>query len=389
MKQHCKPLQFILLVLAIFFSTSAQAHKPSDSYLSLRVEENRLSGQWDIALRDLEFAIGLDNDGDGAITWLEVKEKTAAINAYAMARLHLAQNGTPCPLHADHLLIDTHTDGTYAVLQLNGQCKQAIHNIDIHYRLFFDFDTQHKGLLKLTQGDHVLSGIFSPGQAERHFTLIEKNAFQHFGDYTQEGIFHIWAGFDHISFLISLLLPAVMFWQTRPIGPQHKKGHWLPVEKFRPALFEVIKIVTAFTLAHSITLSLATLGMITLPSRLVESVIAFSVLLAALNNLAPRIHRARWAVAFGFGLIHGFGFASVLADLGLPDSALLVALLGFNLGVELGQMAIVASFLPLAYALRCSRFYRQGILYIGSVIIALIAAAWFIERAFDLKLMPF
>lgn len=140
-------------------------------------------------------------------------------------------------------------------------------------------------------------------------------------------------------------------------------------------------------LAHSITLTLATLQVIALPSRWVESAIAVSVVVAALNNIFPAVLTRRWMAAFGFGLIHGFGFASVLADLELPQSVLLLALVGFNLGVEIGQMAIVAVFLPLAYAMRHSWFYRRLVLTVGSGVIVLIAAVWFAERAFDLKLI--
>jgi HupE / UreJ protein len=154
-------------------------------------------------------------------------------------------------------------------------------------------------------------------------------------------------------------------------------------------VWEVLRIVTAFTVAHSITLSLATLGWVDLPSRLVEATIAASVVLAALNNVWPFFQGRRWMVAFGFGLIHGFGFASVLADLGLPRDALALALVGFNLGVEAGQLAIVAAFLPWAYALRQGVFYRRVVLWGGSLAIAAIAAAWFVERAFDLEFMPF
>jgi hypothetical protein len=151
----------------------------------------------------------------------------------------------------------------------------------------------------------------------------------------------------------------------------------------------VLKVVTAFTVAHSITLGLATLGVIELPSRWVEAAIAASVVLAALNNLFPLVLGRRWLVAFGFGLIHGFGFASVLADLGLPREALLLALVGFNLGVECGQLAIVALFLPLAYALRRTRLYRLWIFGAGSALIAVVAALWLSERVFNFKLLPF
>ncbi len=145
-----------------------------------------------------------------------------------------------------------------------------------------------------------------------------------------------------------------------------------------------MKVVTAFTLAHSITLSLAALGVVVLPSRLVESAIALSVVLAALNNLWPVVYRKRWLIAFCFGLIHGFGFASVLADLGLPQESLLIALVAFNLGVEAGQLAIVGVFLPVAYALRRTAFYQRGVFLLGSAAIALVALLWLVQRAFNL-----
>jgi hypothetical protein len=163
-------------------------------------------------------------------------------------------------------------------------------------------------------------------------------------------------------------------------------GQWLPATRFRDTFWDVFKVATSFTVAHSITLSLAALSVIALPSRLVESTIALSVVLAALNNIWPLVHGRRWTVAFGFGLIHGFGFASVLADLGLPRDVLLLALVGFNVGVELGQLAIIAAFLPVAYAMRGSWAYRRLVFVGGSATIALIAAVWMVERMFDLKL---
>jgi hypothetical protein len=178
--------------------------------------------------------------------------------------------------------------------------------------------------------------------------------------------------------LLSLLLPAVLVYRER---------RWEPANVFRQGGVEVLKVVTAFTLAHSITLTLATLQWVVLPSRLVESTIAASVVLAALNNVWPVFQGQRWSVAFLFGLIHGFGFASVLTDLGLPDQALLLALLGFNIGVEVGQLGIVAVFLPIAWSLRSTTLYRRGVMVLGSLMIAILASVWLAERLFDIQLL--
>ncbi len=375
----------LAMALAVLAGGAAQAHKPSDSYLSVTVADGQISGRWDIALRDLDFAIGLDADGDGNITWGEVRAQHGAIAAYAAARLNLQADGVDCPIAIGPQLVDEHTDGAYTVMPLRFACPKAQTAgapaaITLRYTLFADIDPQHRGLLNLSAGGATRTALFGPQAAQQTFTLAETSRWKQLLDYAQEGVWHIWVGFDHILFLLSLLLPAVGVWAGR---------RWLPVDRFSQALWDVLRIVTAFTVAHSITLSLATLGLVSLPSRLVESSIAASVVLAALNNVWPVFHGRRWMVAFAFGLIHGFGFASVLVDLGLPQGALALALLGFNLGVEGGQLAIVAAFLLLAYPVRRSAFYRRVVLLGGSLLIAAVAAAWLVERAFNLKLLPF
>ena len=279
----------------------AHAHKPSDSYLSLEAADNRLQGQWDIALRDLEFAIGLDADGNGAITWGELRRKHSEIAAYAFARLALRG----CSITPGAHLVDQHTDGAYAVLKFTADCGQPLpDSLELQYSLFADLDPTHRGLLRARLGPQTVTAVLGPDQPRLKLDPDGRSRWEQFVDYGREGVWHIWIGFDHVLFLISLLLPAV-----------------LAMPRFAPAFWDVFKVVTAFTVAHSITLALAALSVVTLPSRLVESAIAASVVLAALNNLSPVVQRGRWLVAFAFGLIHGFGFASVLADLGLPQEA--------------------------------------------------------------------
>ena len=253
--------------------------------------------------------------------------------------------------------------------------------ISATYSLFFDVDPSHRGLLQWLapaatgNAPTAQALIFSTESASQALSLEVTSWWQTLRQYVVEGVWHIWIGYDHILFLLSLLLPAVLI---------RRASRWEPAPLLRESVVETLKVVTAFTLAHSITLSLAALQVISLPSRVVESVIAASVVLAALNNLGGTIDARRWVMAFVFGLIHGFGFASVLADLGLPQGALVLALVGFNIGVELGQLAIVAVFLPIAFWLRATRFYRVGVLTGGSIIVAILASWWFLQRAFDL-----
>jgi len=369
--------RFVLLLLLLIAST-AWAHKPSDSYLTLRGEPSGVAVRWDIALRDLDYVLQLDRDGNGELTWGEVRRRAPEIAKLASERLALSSQGSACPMQATGpLMLDRHSDGTYAVLSLHAACAQLAGSLQVHYSLFFDVDPSHRGLVQWTApgGTHAQALVFAAGSARQELQLAAPSAWDTLRQYVLEGVWHIWIGFDHILFLLALLLPAVLV---------RAGSTWTPTPSLRRACVEVLKVVTAFTLAHSVTLSLAVLGLVSLPSRLVESVIAASVVLAALNNLRGTVDRRRWVMAFVFGLVHGFGFASVLADLGLPQGALALALVGFNVGVELGQLAIVAAFLPLAFALRTTGFYRVGVLRFGSVLVALLALWWFVQRAFDL-----
>lgn len=375
MMRRC--LVLLAACVALLPALPAQAHKPSDSYLNLDVKEERIEGRWDIALRDLELVVGLDGDGDGKITWDEVRARHSAIAAYALSHLKLAADGRACALQVTQQLVDHHTDGAYTVLLLRGACKASIDTLTVGYTLLADFDPQHKGLLALNHEGVTLSAILEPGHARQELALGETGRWRQFADYVRQGVWHIWIGVDHILFLLSLLLPAVLLYQGR---------EWVGRDGVRHAALDVVRVVTAFTVAHSITLTLAALGVVALPSRLVESVIAASVIVAALNNIRPLYQRARVLFAFGFGLLHGFGFANVLAELGLPEGALLLSLVGFNVGVELGQLAIVAVFLPLAYVLRNGLFYRRIVMLGGSAAIALLAVLWLAERALDLRL---
>ena len=385
-------IRLLCLVALLVSHTAAQAHKPSDSYLTLgattpatSTSGKVITAAWDIALRDLDYVLQLDRDGNGELTWGETRQREADITRLATGALLISADGQACPWASNApMALSKHSDGTYAVLSLVAQCppgNSMPKNISASYSLFSDVDPSHRGLVQwlgqtskaAAQSSQAL--VFSNDSTPQALALGYSGWWQTLSQYIADGVWHIWIGYDHILFLLSLLLPAVLIRRAR---------QWDPAPTLRGSVIEVLKVVTAFTLAHSITLTLAALQVISLPSRLVESVIAASVVLAALNNLRGTIDKRRWVMAFVFGLIHGFGFASVLADLGLPQGALLLALVGFNVGVELGQLAIVAVFLPLAFWLRATRFYRVGVLTGGSIMVALLASWWLVQRVFDL-----
>ena len=412
---------FALLALAL----PAFAHKASDAYVTLHVSGADVSARMDIALRDLDRDLDLDANADDRLSWGEVRARWADIGALARDGLALSADGAPCmpdpvslpatPATAPALA--AHSDGRYAVVRLAWHCAAPVNRLDAEYKLFAQTDPTHRGIVRFARdGEPLRLVVLSPGGGRVRLHLAElvvppvaadlmspvpassaasrapaaatarvaeddSGGLAAFGGFVREGIHHILIGYDHILFLLSLLLPAV--WLRRREGDRTR---WVPAADWRQVLVSVLKVVTAFTVAHSITLALSVFDIVNPPSRWVESIIAASVVLAALNNVWPVISEARWKLTFVFGLVHGFGFASALKDAGLAHGDLVAPLVGFNVGVEIGQLCIVALVLPLAWALRGTRTYR-GAFAGGSLAIAGVAGLWFVQRAFDLSLI--
>lgn len=371
----------LTLWLALLSPSNVLAHKPSDAYLILDLDREHPMLRLDIALRDLEHAIGLDANGDGNVTWGELRARHLDIADYALARLDVISAEGPCDLLPGVQQVEDRSDGAYTVLPVAIGCPGGA-PIRLGYRLLFDLDPTHRGLASVRRGGGVSAGVLSADRPMLELGSAEpgtsRSAWHALVDYGWEGVWHIWIGLDHVLFLLALLLPSVL---------RREHGRWCPLPAPGPALKDVMAVVTAFAVAHSITLSLAVLGWVSLPARWVESAIAATIVVAALNNLRPLVPGNRWAIAFVLGLIHGLGFAAVLVGLGLPNAALLPALAGFNLGVEAGQLVIVALFLPTAYLLRNTELYRRGALGLGSAAVTGIALVWFVERSLDLTLM--
>lgn len=352
-----------LLALLMLFASQAYAHKPSDSYLQLTPTEQGFTGEWRIALRDLEPALELDRDGDRKITWHEVRTRHVEIARYALSRLTIAANQSPCEVQAGKQLVEDLSDGTYTVLPLVVTCEHNAAPWTLDYSLLFDIDATHRGLVTLGGPNAPQTFALSPQNNRATLSVESPSAIRQFTEMAREGVWHIWIGYDHILFLLALLLP---------VGLRAASG-WTPMLK------DVLKLVTAFTVAHSITLSLAALKIVSLPPRSIETAIAISIVVAGLRLRYAVARPAAW-IAFGFGLIHGFGFANVLADMQLPPGSLALSLFAFNVGVELGQCAIVLAVLPMIRYAQRHTFYERAFLPVAAVLIAIIGLAWSIER---------
>jgi hypothetical protein len=364
-----KALLRVLLAAWVFaVAAPAAAHKASDAYLQLEAGEAGTTLRVDIALRDLDLVLDLDADGDAAITRGEVRAAWPAIDAY-LAR-HVRVDG--CVLEPSARGLERRGDGTYAAVTLRGDCRlRAVPAIV--YTALAEADPTHRGIARIVvSGAEPVAQVLDPARpASASVAQDDRLRF------VAEGVHHIVGGADHVLFLLCLLLPAVM--RRSAMG-------WTPVPDLRAALLPVVGIVTAFTLAHSVTLALAATGTVELPSSFVEPAIAATIVLAAIDNLRPIFGGRRGLVTFVFGLVHGFGFAGVLGEVGLPASQFAWALFQFNLGLELGQLAIVVPLVALLFVLRDARRYAQWVIGGGSAVCIAMGTAWFVARTTGLAL---
>jgi hypothetical protein len=365
----------LTLWVAFGCGASALAHRGSESHLAIDATDARISGQWDIDTRDLAAAAapGAPTEpAQAAAVWLAARP---GIAGSVLGRLQLAADGAACRLDPAGQRVAERDSGQYLEVRFHADCGAAPRQLEVDYRLLFDTDPRHLGLMTLQVGGQIRAAVFTAQSPRQTFTLREPSLWEHAAADLRSGVWHIWTGFDHLLFLLCLLLPSVL----------HKGAPGLGA---RAVVVEVLGVVTAFTLAHSITLSLAALRVLTLPVRFTESVIALSVLVAAVLNIRPVPPIRRWQATFGFGLIHGFGFASALTDLAVSGPSLAATLAAFNLGVEIGQLALVCVALPLAYFCARHIWYERMIVKAGSAAAGLVALLWFAERALSLRILP-
>jgi hypothetical protein len=367
---------FVLLFVSLFaLARPALAHQSSDAFLNFKVHGQDVEQRLDIALSDLDRDLALDANADGVLSWGEVRARWSEIEHLSDASVRWRADGSPCqPVDRAPPSLENHSDGAHAVLIRTWRCPTAVQEIEVDYRLFQHTDAGHRGIARIV-GAAGEPTVLVPGAGPSQ--LAVGAGYSLFG-FVRQGMQHIASGLDHVLFLATLLLVAV--WRR-------DGSTWQPRESARAAWGETFKLVTAFTVAHSITLGLAASGIIDPPSRWVESLIALTVLIAALDNLRPFVPGPRWGMVGVFGLVHGVGFAGPLQDLGLRGSELVLPLLGFNLGVELGQLAVVMLLLPLAVALRSKLVYRRWVVPAGSGLVAALATVWLAERALAIQIL--
>ncbi|MBC7752323.1 MAG: HupE/UreJ family protein [Candidatus Saccharibacteria bacterium] len=378
---------FWFVLLNLF--NSAQAHQFSTAYLAIETQTQnktpKITAEYRLAVRDLSLLVPLEIDQNRQITWGAIKAQQGAIATLLSQDLQWKSGTSACTMNPQRepLALDKIAGLSYLVMYLAVDCGDQ-NATALDYRVLQHVDSGHRLILSVHDANQLKSAtrtwLIAPSITSLDASESASNGLiQTFKTYVKEGTHHILSGYDHLLFLLCLLLPAVYI---------RKDKQWIPVQSSMTAIRHTFYIATAFTLAHSITLTLAALNVISLPSKLVESVIAFSIALAALSNLFPIFGTKQIRVAFIFGLIHGFGFASALTDLPLTTGTRMMALFSFNFGIELGQITCILIFFPIALALRERVFYRQVMFRGGSVVACVLALLWMTQRIFDLNWIP-
>lgn len=314
---------------------------------------------------DAAMELGMGEDADHEA----VLRETARIEAWLSAGIWVEGEGGRCEAALGPIGRADSEDAPRLEVVITYRCPAPRGALTLHDDTIFASDAQHETFVRERFGTGTETRVLRVGrQTARLGEPASMGSL--LGQFAWEGVMHLLTGYDHLLFLLSLLLT------TGELAA--KQGH-------RAALRDIGFVVTAFTLGHSVTLIIAALGVLVLPARLVESVIAGSIVVVAVMNIArPESRKQMPWLALGFGLIHGFGFSSVLADLGLPSRARVLSLLSFNVGIELAQLGcVLVAIGPLEWMAR-QKGYRTWVVRGGSACIALLAAFWMIERALGL-----
>ena len=357
-------LIFGALLFVLGYCSVASAHKLNTSYTNLVVRQDTLMLRFRIDDYDMA-QLGLDTNGDSTLFFEEMSAGLPAVAEFVSGQLEMLVNDEPVRLELGKTDINPDNKGnTFAIVYLGGKLETAPVTAELTINFFDRFGSEHKSIGKVLMPGHSLEQVvFSADTRSYRFGEgNEKTLFQQAMLFIWLGIEHIFIGYDHIMFLLALIV----------VGGR---------------LRDMVKIVSAFTVAHSITLCLAALEIVSLPGKWIEAAIALSIAYVALENLFFKRLSHRWLLTFGFGLIHGFGFANVLRELGLPTEGLAVSLFSFNIGVELGQVAIVGIVFP-AIIWLSRQAYQRRVVDGLSLFILLFGLGWLIERIFDLEYMP-
>lgn len=337
---------------------SVYAHDPGLSVAELRIDSQHLALHLAFARADIETLLVLDANKDDEVSPPEFATSRSQLESLGSGILEVSIDGQRCPAETVAVQLDT-SNAVHFRLEFSSPAGSKLSlkpallpRLPQGHRQFLSIRNEQNRLIAERMLD-ATAGAFEISLAE----LAPTSGMTSFQQFLILGIEHILAGYDHLAFLFGLLIVGA-------------------------SLSTSVKIITSFTVAHSVTLALATLNVVQIPSSVVEPLIAASIVYVGIENIFSRNLDRRWLLTFGFGLVHGFGFASVLRELGIGSGAggTAIPLVSFNLGVEIGQIAIALIILPAVWKLRAQPTFITKYVPACSVLITLIGAFWLVER---------
>ncbi len=353
-----------LLALLLLWPWAALAHQTGNSYLRIENTGVALSVQIEFPVKELGSL--LQDPSLGVTPSREQLARLQAPLAHAVATsLALTADGRPVPLSFASQQVALRNDGLYVRQRHVAPALPADSAaIVVRYGFFNDSDRIARAFVQLVSGTQQGSFVFDPRHATQRLPLREESLAESLWTYARAGAQHIWSGPDHLLFLLCLLLPGLS----------------LAAASARAPAMHALKVVSAFTVSHSLTLGAAALDWIVLPEQPIEVAIAASIVIAALLVLRSGDTRRQWQLAFVFGLVHGLGFANGLRELGLSTSHFIGSLLAFNAGVEFGQMAVVLAAALLLLPFRRAPAALSRIQRWGALANLALASVWLVER---------
>jgi hypothetical protein len=365
-------------VASLCFSLPAFAHQTGNSYLTITESQGQLQIDLDFLVRDLGNLLQNPKPSDAPAPALLPTPSTEQLQAMQPAITQVIQESLGVQLNQQtqalafvSQFVVLRNDGLYVRQRFVSKAvPSAIQFVVVQYGFFNQNDKLGRAFFKLRLGEEEQSSVFDASLQTQRFALGESRRWSTIGLFAHEGALHIWGGPDHLLFLLTLLLPGLML--HRPSDTDNAGKH--------TAAWFALQVITAFTLAHSITLLASVLEVISLPSDWIEVTIALSIMLSACLNLQKRIRISHWKLALVFGLIHGMGFANGLRELGLSPHYFIETVLAFNIGVELGQIAAVAAVgIPVIWLAK-ETSTKQRIMTYGSIGVLLVSFIWLVQR---------
>lgn len=376
-------LYSVIFFLFFLVSTSGYAHAPRENYVWVNVDEDHISGRFELNARDISNKLGISIDVDSDEFESEVDSTSEVVQRYLANHFSISDTSGEISYTFTGSGVSDEADEFAQYFYKTDRLPQS-DDVTINNTIFLTTDLVkedrlHRSLIvleynKVADKDFGVDTpflVFGPSKSSATLDLVNPSRILQWKEFLKQGVLHIWFGLDHVLFVLVLLLATVL---------TVKNKEWIPISGFKSAFINTLKIITLFTIAHSITLSLAAFGLVSLNSAFVETVIAVSIIAIALNNIYPVINSHAWILVFVFGLFHGLGFASVMADLQFRTGMLGHILVMFNVGVEIGQFAIVALVFPLFYFLRTRPLYRPGVVIPISLAAIVLATYWVAER---------